>query len=163
MHIFCIWGARLKRVPSGGGSGVIKFEPQHFPILWSQLDLKTLKNQFQHKNPTGIHVDPHYFFHAFKPIINSLFQMDTFAFVCFNERQCLGSYKQSHLTIITSRSIARQWGGGWRRPPPPPRFPHFFYWFHWFNVQYMYMHIKLYYILVHEFTSVGGADTGLGF
>ena len=60
MHIFCIWGTRLKRVPPGEGSEVIKFEPQHFPILWSQLDLKTLKNQFQHENPTGIHVDPHY-------------------------------------------------------------------------------------------------------
>ena len=33
--------------------------------------------------------------------------------------------------------------GGWG-PSPPPRFQkRFFYWFHWFNVQYMYMHIKL--------------------
>ena len=57
---FLYLGNPFEKGTPGGGSGVIKFEPQHFPILWSQLDLKTLKNQFQHKNPTGIHADPHY-------------------------------------------------------------------------------------------------------
>ena len=53
-------------------------------------------------------------------------------------------------------------GGGWggRRPPKIPK-NFFFYWFHRFNVQYMYKHVKLYYISVHELLSIGGADTEL--
>ena len=65
---FLYLGYPFEKDPPGGGAGVIKFEPQHFPILWSQLDLKTLKNQFQHENPTGIHVAPHYTCNCFMNI-----------------------------------------------------------------------------------------------
>ena len=52
------------------------------------------------------------------------------------------------------------WGGGGAGGQSPPGSPNFVHWFHWFNVQYMYMHIKLQYILVHELNSIGGADNG---
>ena len=52
--------------------------------------------------------------------------------------------------------------GGLGGAVAPPRFPQiFFYLFHRFNVQYMYKHVKLYYISVHELLSIGGADTEL--
>ena len=58
-------------------------------------------------------------------------------------------------------SSGANWGG-WGGAVAPPRFPKkFFYLFHRFNVQYMYKHVKLYYISVHELLSIGGADTEL--
>ena len=51
-------------------------------------------------------------------------------------------------------------GGGAGGPSPPPQDSPklLFYLFHRFNVQYMYKHVKLYYISVHELLSIGGAD-----
>jgi len=52
------------------------------------------------------------------------------------------------------------WGAGGPSPPQDSQ-NFFFYLFHRFNVQYMYKHVKLYYISVHELLSIGGADTEL--
>ena len=63
----------------------------------------------------------------------------------------------------SGHSVAPIGGGGWGGPSPPPQDSKkkFCYLFHRFNVQYMYRHVKLYYISVHELLSIGGADTEL--
>ena len=69
------------------------------------------------------------------------------------------------MTVKVVVSSGANWGGGgWGAvAPPPPQDSQkfFFYLFHRFNVQYMYKHVKLYYISVHELLSIGGADTEL--
>ena len=46
-----------------------------------------------------------------------------------------------HLKMHQNRCSGANWEGGWG--PSPQDSSIFFYWFHWFNVQYMYMHIKI--------------------